>query len=281
MSTSCCGSTEHETGADLKTIVREKYNQIALGQAQVEAETESCCSDQNSSNPKIYNMMMDDYSTLEGYVADADLKLGCGIPTEYAQITEGKTVLDLGSGAGNDAFVARHLVGENGQVFGVDFSPAMLDKARTNVQKLGFDNVQFLEGELEALPLEADSVDIIISNCVLNLVPNKPQVFAEMYRTLRPGGHFCVSDIVLQGNLPDSLKQDAEMYAGCVSGAIQQEAYLNGLEEAGFTDVRVVRTKAIVLPDELLDKHLNPIEMADFRTQGARIQSVTVFGKKG
>jgi SAM-dependent methyltransferase len=138
-----------------------------------------------------------------------------------------------------------------------------------------------LEGDLEELPLEDEVVDIIISNCVLNLVPNKPQVFAEMYRTLRKGGHFCVSDIVLQGELPSALKKDAEMYAGCVSGAIQKEDYLQGLIDAGFEEVEIVRTKPTQLPDELLDKDLNPIELSVFRTQGARIQSVTVFGKKG
>ncbi|HKK10108.1 MAG TPA: arsenite methyltransferase, partial [Bacteroidales bacterium] len=211
----------------IKDIVKNKYDVIA---EQSKAQNESsccgsgpstCCSDND------YSMFNDDYSHIQGYTEEADLGLGCGIPTEFAGIKSGNVVLDLGSGAGNDCFVARSIVGESGHVFGVDFSEKMLAKANKNLQKTGYQNITFKQGDIEEMPFKNEMMDVVISNCVLNLVPDKAQAFAEIHRTLKPGGHFCVSDVVLQGALPEPLQQDAEMYAGCVSGALQKDDYLD------------------------------------------------------
>ncbi len=216
----------------LKDIVRSKYNQIA--QQSKEQNQSSCCGSTGCCDNMDYTIMSDDYTELEGYNKDADLGLGCGLPTEFAEISEGDTVIDLGSGAGNDAFVARSIVGENGKVLGLDFAGAMLTKARNNAKNLGFENVEFVKGDIEEMPFEKDLADVIVSNCVLNLVPDKEKAFSEMYRVLKTGGHFCVSDIVLSGELPDALVKDAEMYAGCVSGAIQKENYLGIIQKVRF-----------------------------------------------
>jgi SAM-dependent methyltransferase len=221
-------------------------------------------------------MVGDAYDNVEGYVADADLSLGCGLPTEYANLQPGQTVLDLGSGAGLDAFVARRIVGETGHVLGVDMTPEMIDKARDNAQKLGYDNVTFHQGDIEALPLDDATVDVIISNCVLNLVPDKQAAFAEMHRVLRPGGHFCVSDIVYEGELPEAVKRSAELYVGCVAGAMQRSDYLDTLRAAGFANVRVVKEKVIDIPDEVLQ----PEERAALRTLDVEVQSITVYGER-
>ena len=283
----CCGPTCYDdtvstdvqedapsvAPADVKTAVREKYAAIAASTGEDCGCGPTCCSDLEVS------MIGDEYDGIDGYVAEADLGLGCGLPTEVANLQEGDTVLDLGAGAGLDAFVARSIVGEAGQVIGVDMTPEMVEKARQNVQRLGYENVSFLLGEIEALPLEQESVDVVISNCVLNLVPDKDQAFREMHRVLRPGGHFCVSDVVATGALPLALRRSAELYAGgCVAGVIEQEAYLAKLREAGFVDVRIVREKPINLPDEVLLDVLSPEDVARFRQSGAALRSVTVYG---
>ena len=212
-----------KTEQELKNIVKSRYAKIAE-QGKTE-NASSCCGATTPSN-KVYNIMMDDYSETEGYIADADLGLGCGLPTHFAHINKGDTVIDLGSGAGNDCFVARHETGAEGKVIGIDFTPIMIEKARINAEKLGYNNVEFREGDIDNMPVSNDVADVIVSNCVLNLVPDKQKVIKEIYRVLKPGGHFSISDIVLVGNLPDALKEDAEMYAGCVSGAIQKQEYL-------------------------------------------------------
>lgn len=204
----------------LKEIVKEKYAIIA--DQTLEQNKSSCCGAGGCST-EVYNIMSDDYTQMDGYNADADLGLGCGLPTQYAKIKEGNTVVDLGSGAGNDCFVARAATGATGKVIGIDFTPAMIAKARSNAAKLGFDNVQFREGDIDDMPLASEIADVIVSNCVLNLVPNKDGVFKEIFRVLKQGGHFSISDVVLVGQLPDALRKDAEMYAGCVSGAIQKK----------------------------------------------------------
>lgn len=181
-----------------------------------------------------FSVFADDYSNLKGYNEAADLGLGCGLPTEFAKIQKGQTVVDLGSGAGNDCFVARAETGETGQVIGLDFTPEMIDKARTNAKKLGFSNVRFIYGDIEAIPLEDNVADVVVSNCVMNLVPSKEKAYAETYRILKPGGHFSISDIVIEGELPEELKKAAEMYAGCVSGAIQKDDYLSIITKSGF-----------------------------------------------
>jgi arsenite methyltransferase len=216
----------------------------------------------------------------EGYVADADLALGCGIPTESAQIREGQRVLDLGSGAGNDVFIAQTLVGESGYVIGVDMSEAMIERANANKKKLGLNNVEFRFGEIEALPVESNSIDVVLSNCVLNLVPDKRKAFAEIFRALRPGGRFSISDVVLNGELPLQLQQAAEMYAGCVSGALQRETYLRVIQEVGFENITICKEKNSTLPDETLLTYLTPAELARFRASGAGILSITVTATK-
>ena len=235
---------------EIKEMVKEKYGQIAKQSTSCCGPT-SCC---GTTNNKIvgYTVMQDEYDHLDGYVADADLGLGCGIPTEFAGIKKGDAVVDLGSGAGNDVFVARALVGDGGKVIGIDMTQEMIDKAKLNNSKLGYKNVEFYFGEIEAMPLESSVADVVVSNCVLNLVPNKQKAFAEIYRILKPQGHFCVSDIVIKGELPANLKKSAIMYAGCVAGAIQQDEYLKIIQDAGFKNTEIKKTKVINLPDEIL-----------------------------
>jgi SAM-dependent methyltransferase len=262
---------------ELKAIVKNRYAKIAeQGKAENAA---SCCGATTPSN-KVYNIMMDDYSETGGYVADADLGLGCGLPTQFAKIQKGDTVIDLGSGAGNDCFVARHETGAEGKVIGIDFTPIMIEKARANAEKLGFNNVEFREGDIDAMPVSNDVADVIVSNCVLNLVPNKQKVIAEIFRTLKPGGHFSISDVVLVGSLPDALKEDAEMYAGCVAGAIQKDEYLQFIEEAGFQNIQIQKEKPIVIPNDILDKYLSADEVKNFNSSNTGIFSVTVYAEK-
>ncbi|MBL3657634.1 arsenite methyltransferase [Fulvivirga sediminis] len=266
-----------KTEEQLKSEVREKYSQIAEQNIAVNAS--SCCGATPSSK-EVYNIMTDDYSETDGYIADADLGLGCGLPTQFAQIQKGDTVIDLGSGAGNDCFVARHETGAEGKVIGIDFTPAMIKKARINADKLGYNNVEFREGDIDDMPVNDDIADVIVSNCVLNLVPNKPKVIKEIFRALKPGGHFSISDIVLVGELPPALQNDAEMYAGCVSGAIQKEMYLKHIEDAGFSNITIQKEKAISIPTDILAKYLNETEIEEFNNGGTGIYSITVFAQK-
>ncbi len=265
------------TNDQLKELVRQKYSSIAL---QDKTVNQSSCCGAGACSTDVVNIMTDDYSGIEGYNPDADLGLGCGLPTTFAGIKEGDTVIDLGSGAGNDCFIARNEAGESGTVIGIDFTEAMIEKARENATKLGYSNVTFRLGDIEHLPVPDNVADVIVSNCVLNLVPNKPAVFAEMFRALKPGGHFSISDVVLIGNLPDALKQDAEMYAGCVAGAITKDEYLRGIAESGFTDVTVQREKKIVIPDDILQKYAADPSMKDFGSNDHGIVSITVYGVK-
>lgn len=264
----------------LKELVKEKYSQIAS--QSLEQNLSSCCGATASccGTDDAYTIMSDDYTKLEGYNPDADLGLGCGIPTQYAKIKEGDTVIDLGSGAGNDAFVARRYAGEGGKVIGIDFSEAMIEKARANVDKLGFNNIEFRLGDIEKMPVAANRADVILSNCVLNLVPNKKAVFAEIFRVLKPKGHFSISDIVLEGELPEKLKKVAEMYAGCVSGAIQKEAYLNTIKETGFQNISLLKEKKIVIPDDILLQYITAEELQTLKHSDLGIYSITVYAEK-
>lgn len=262
--------------SELKQLVKEKYGAIA-GQSKTDSET-SCCGCGCSTID--YSVMAENYSELSGYVEDADLGLGCGLPTEFAQIKAGDTVVDLGSGAGNDAFVARAIVGESGSVIGIDMTPQMIDKARNNAVKLNFDNVEFRMGDIEAMPIDDNSVDVVVSNCVMNLVPDKQKAFAETCRILKPGGHFSISDIVLQGELPENVRQSAEMYAGCVSGAQQMSDYLDIIQNAGFTNITVQKKKEITLPDDILREYLSDEELLATRSSAAGIYSITVYADK-
>jgi len=266
-----------QTEEQLKEIVRKKYSEIALQDK--ETNMSSCCGAGGCST-EVYNIMSDDYTTLEGYNADADLGLGCGLPTQFAKIKKGDVVVDLGSGAGNDCFIARHETGETGKVIGVDFTPAMIDKARKNAEARGFNNVEFRQGDIENMPITANSADVIVSNCVLNLVPNKDAVIKDIYRVLKHGGHFSISDVVLVGALPEGLRKDAEMYAGCVSGAIQKEVYMELIHANGFENVVIQKEKPIVIPNDILSNYLSAEEIAKFNNGSTGIFSVTVFAQK-
>jgi arsenite methyltransferase len=262
-----------KSAEELKEIVKEKYSMIARGNGY--SDSTSCCSSSSCCNDD-YTVFSEDYTTVAGYNPDADLGLGCGLPVEHSGIRIGDTVVDLGSGAGNDCFVARSVVGDAGRVIGIDMTPDMIDKARKNNQKLGYTNVEFLLGDIENIPLDMAVADVVVSNCVLNLVPDKARAFSEIFRVLKKGGHFTISDVVIEGALPGDLHNEAELYAGCVTGAIPSEEYLGVIESTGFENIIVHKKREILLPDELLLKYLLPVELAAFKDSGAGIYSITV-----
>jgi arsenite methyltransferase len=262
---------------EIKDIVREKYADIAK---QSKTVNEASCCGTGSCTGVDYTVFAEDYSKLKGYNPDADLGLGCGLPTEFALIKEGHTVIDLGSGAGNDAFVARAITGEKGKVIGIDFTDEMINKSRENAEKLGFNNVEFRFGDIEKMPITANVADVIISNCVLNLVPDKVKAFKEIYRVLKPGGHFSVSDIVATGALPQSIKSGAELYAGCVSGAIKQNEYLKIIEDAGFVNIKVQKERVINIPEEIYSKFISHEELKEFKASGVKLVSINVYADK-
>jgi ubiquinone/menaquinone biosynthesis C-methylase UbiE len=266
-----------KTQDQVKETVKQKYSEIALQEKEVNLS--SCCGATNCCD-EVYSIMADDYKQVEGYNPDADLGLGCGLPTQYAKIKKGDTVIDLGSGAGNDAFIARHETGETGKVIGIDFTPAMIERARKNAEVRGFNNVEFRQGDIEDMPVTSNKADVIVSNCVLNLVPNKHKVFSEIYRVLKPGGHFSISDIVLEGELPEKWKQVAELYAGCVSGAIQKKEYISIIKEAGFKNIILQKEKNIILPDDILNNYLTAEEVKQYKDSNINIQSITVYAEK-
>src|SRR4051812_36217093 len=266
-----------QTQDNIKEMVRQKYGQIAT---QEKETNESSCCGSGCCTTDDNKIMAEDYSQVKGYSPDADLGLGCGLPTQYARIKKGDVVIDLGSGAGNDAFIARHETGETGKVIGIDFTPAMIEKARLHAEKRGFNNVEFRQGDIERMPVTANVADVIVSNCVLNLVPNKDGVLKEIYRVLKPGGHFSISDIVLEGQLPKQIQEAAEMYAGCVAGAIQKEVYLELIEANGFKNITVQKDKAIIIPDDILSQYLSAQQIAAFKQSGTGVRSITVYAEK-
>lgn len=266
-----------QTEDQIKEMVKQKYGEIAL---QDKTANQSSCCGAGGCSTEVYNIMSDDYKELEGYNPEADLGLGCGLPTQFAKINKGDVVIDLGSGAGNDCFVARHETGETGKVIGIDFTPAMIEKARANAETRGFNNVEFRLGDIEHMPVSADSANVVISNCVLNLVPNKSNVFQEIFRVLKPGGHFSISDIVLTGELPEKIKSAAEMYAGCVASAIPKEEYLRYIQKAGFKNLTLQKEKAIIVPDDILKSYLNEQEIIEYKKTGTVIFSITVYAEK-
>lgn len=261
----------------IKEMVKQKYSEIALQDK--ETNQSSCCGS-GCGSTEVYNIMSEDYNELDGYNPDADLGLGCGLPTQFAKIKKGDTVIDLGSGAGNDCFIARNEAGEDGRIIGIDFTPAMIDKAKANAQKLGFANVEFRQGDIENIPVSANVADVIVSNCVLNLVPSKDNVFKEIFRVLKQGGHFSISDVVLIGDLPEALRKDAEMYAGCVAGAIQKDDYLGLIKANGFSNITVQKEKPIHVPDDILKNYLNEEELQSFKSGSTGIFSITVYAEK-
>jgi arsenite methyltransferase len=266
-----------KTDNEVKELVKQKYSEIAL---QDKDTNQSSCCGSGCCSTEVYNIMSEDYTTLEGYDPDADLGLGCGLPTQFANIKKGDVVIDLGSGAGNDAFIARHETGETGRVIGIDFTPAMIEKARANAEARGYNNVEFRQGDIEKMPVTANVADVIVSNCVLNLVPNKDAVIKEIFRVLKPGGHFSISDVVLEGQLPKEINEAAEMYAGCVAGAIQKQAYLQLIEANGFKNINVQKDKAIIIPDDILSTYLSAEQIESFKRSGTGIRSITVYAEK-
>ncbi len=265
------------TDDQIKEMVKQKYAEIALQNK--ETNQSSCCG-AGSCSTEVYNIMSDDYTTLEGYNPNADLGLGCGLPTEFAKIKKGDTVVDLGSGAGNDCFVARAETGAEGKVIGVDFAGTMISKARANAENLGFNNVEFREGDIENMPISDSTADVVVSNCVLNLVPNKKAVFQDIYRVLKSGGHFSISDIVLTGELPEKIKSAAEMYAGCVASAIDKTEYLGYISSAGFQNIKLQKEKEIIVPDDILKDYLNEAEIEAYKSKPTVIYSITVYAEK-
>lgn len=265
------------TNDEIKEMVKQKYSEIALQDQETNAS--SCCGSGGCST-EVYNIMSDEYNHLDGYLASADLKLGCGLPTEFAKIKQGDVVVDLGSGAGNDCFVARHETGENGKVIGIDFTEAMIEKARLNAEKLHFNNVEFRLGDIEKIPITSNVADVVVSNCVMNLVPDKPKAFAEVFRILKEDGHFSISDIVLTAELPAKIKNAAEMYAGCVASAIQKDEYLDIIKKAGFENIILQKEKVIIIPNDILKNYLNEEEIAVYNTNKNSIYSITVYAEK-
>ncbi|MCL2877067.1 MAG: arsenite methyltransferase [Betaproteobacteria bacterium] len=264
---------------DRKELVKQTYNELAKS---ADCGQKCCCNPFAPATPsnKAYTIMSEDYSQLKGYEPDADLGVGCGLPTQYARIQKGDVVVDLGSGAGNDCFIAREETGETGKVIGIDFAPEMLARARKNVANAGFTNMEFLEGDIEDMPLADMTADVVVSNCVLNLLPCKDKIFHEIYRVLKPGGHFCISDVVLEGVFPKTFTDNAAMYAGCIASAIQRKDYLGEVEKARFADVKVERTKTIVIPDDVLQEHLDETAIREYKAGNVGIYSITVTGKR-
>lgn len=264
---------------EIKQVVKEKYGEIARVSkgSGCCGPVSSCCGDSQTIE---FTMIGDEYKNIDGYVADADLGLGCGLPTEHAGIKKGDTVIDLGSGAGNDVFIARSIVGAEGKVIGLDMTEEMIEKAKANNSKLGYKNVEFHLGDIEQMPLESNLADVVVSNCVLNLVPDKQKAFSEIYRILKPGAHFCVSDIVIQGELTEELRKSAEMHVGCVSGALEQDEYLKIIEKNGFKNVEIKKSKRIELPEDLLSKYLSDEGIKEYKENIKGIFSITVVGYK-
>jgi ubiquinone/menaquinone biosynthesis C-methylase UbiE len=239
----------------VRKVVRKSYGQMA------KADNAGCGCGGGAT--------LEDVSAAMGYTPEevssapkgANMGLGCGNPQAIASLEAGQTVLDLGSGGGFDCFLAAKAVGPAGQVIGVDMTPEMISKARENTQEAGFDNVEFRLGEIEALPVADDSVDVIISNCVINLSPEKPKVFEEAFRVLRPGGRLAVTDIVATAQLPEKVRNDLELYAGCVAGAAEITELESALKKAGFADIRI---RPVDGSKELIRKWTEDAQIADY-----------------
>ena len=229
----------------IKKLVRNRYAKVAKTNGSCCASNVSCCS--APTNEQVSKMIGYSQEEMSAVPEGANLGLGCGNPTALASLKEGERVLDLGSGAGFDCFLAAKKVGKQGKVIGVDMTPEMVDKARANAKKGKYSNVEFRLGEIENLPVADNSVDVIISNCVINLAPNKKRVFEEAFRVLAPKGRLMVSDIVLLNELPESIQKNVEAYAGCISGAVLKDKYLELIRKAGFQEIKVIDEKTYPL----------------------------------
>ncbi|MEW6442370.1 MAG: arsenite methyltransferase [bacterium] len=272
---------------EVKRNVRDRYGDVARSGSSCCAPSSSgsCCGSTDVAEGIGRSIGYSD-AELASVPEGANLGLGCGNPTALASLREGETVLDLGAGAGFDCFLAANAVGKSGSVIGVDMTPEMLDKARENARRGSYENVEFRLGEIENLPAADRSVDVVISNCVINLSPDKPRVFREAFRVLKPGGRMMVSDIVLLKKLPDAVKSSIEAYVGCVAGAMIREAYLKAIENAGFEEVKIVGESGFpvdILSNDPTVKAM--IEGADLSTEelqdlGRSVRSIKVQGKK-
>ncbi|MDP2209667.1 MAG: arsenite methyltransferase [Bacteroidota bacterium] len=233
-----------DTNNKIKENVKQKYGQIAKGELKLEVTPSSCCSCGSNDGKVVFDMSAQYKDSDRAAIPDgADLGLGCGTPAAYADLVEGMTVLDLGSGAGIDCFVASKHVGSTGKVIGVDMTEEMLSKANENKKKINAANVEFRFGEIETLPVDTNSVDRVISNCVINLVPDKQKAFSEIYRVLKLNGKFTVSDIVVDGVISEKERQDAALWAGCVSGALSRNEYIGIIDKVGFNNINIVSEK--------------------------------------
>lgn len=263
---------------DKKKLVQKRYNELAL--VPNITGMKKCCCNPAAPSQKVFTIMSENYSKIKGYEPEADLGVGCGLPTQYAKIQKGDTVVDLGSGAGNDCFVAREEVGESGRIVGIDFAPNMIVKAQANAKRREYTNIEFMEGDIENMPLPDEFADVVVSNCVLNLLPEKDKIFGEIYRVLKKGGHFCISDVVLDGHFPKEFTANASMYAGCIASAIQRDDYLAEIHKAGFANVVVQKIKTIDIPDDVLDEHLDKQTIAKYKAGNVGIYSITVTGTR-
>lgn len=272
----------------IKSVVRDGYAKVAKGESEPlkVIPVSECCGSSRDRAHGISRAIGYSEDELASVPEGANLGLGCGNPTALAGLHQGETVLDLGSGAGFDCFLAANAVGTDGTVIGVDMTPEMIEKARFNARKGGYGNVEFRLGELEHLPVADSSVDVILSNCVINLAPNKTAVFEEAFRVLKPGGRFSVSDMVLLKELPDVVKQSAAAYVGCLSGAIMKDAYLETIRAAGFEEVRVVEEFSLALDCMANDPTAQAIENSinltpdELRDLSNSVVSIKVAGKK-
>jgi arsenite methyltransferase len=264
-----------ENSEEIKKAVRNEYSKRVEDFNKSKDSSCSTCMPKND-----FKIVGDKYSKLDGYNSDADLGLGCGLPTQFAKIKKGDTVLDLGCGAGNDCFIARSVAGESGKIIGIDMTEAMIEKAKVNAEKLGFENMEFILGEIENMPVPSNTVDVIVSNCVLNLVPDKKKAFSEMHRVLRPGGHFSISDMVLIGNFPKELRESIKLYAQCIAGAVTKDEYLNIIHEQGFQNVILQKEEQITIPDNQLPSFLTENEIKVLRNSDVKVLSITVYGEK-
>jgi len=270
---------------DVKTFVRERYASVAKGGSSCCGPAD-CCGSESAVVEEISKGIGYSEDEMKGVPDGADMGLGCGNPTAIASLKPGDKVLDLGSGGGFDCFLAAKQAGKDGHVVGVDMTPEMIAKARKNAEDGGYDNVEFRLGEIEHLPAADDYFDVIISNCVINLSPQKDKVFAEMNRVLRPGGRFSISDIVLDKKLPESVQESVAAYSGCIAGAMLKEDYLEVLREAGFRDIKIEKEQKFaldfIISDPIASEIVKGLAISkdDLKSTQEAVLSITVTGVK-
>ncbi len=271
---------------EIKKMVREGYAERVKTGSSCCTPAKSCCCGGGSTVRSISKSVGYADEEMDSVPDGANLGLGCGNPTALASLVEGETVLDLGSGAGFDCFLAANKVGEHGKVIGVDMTPEMIEKARENAEKGGYRNVEFRLGEIESLPAADNSVDVIISNCVINLSPDKERVFSEAFRVLKPGGRLMVSDIVLLKELPDFIRNSVAAYVGCISGALMKDEYLGTIKKSGFQEVNVLDEAIFpidcVSNDPAAGAAINKMDLSEDQVKDAAssVASIKVQGKK-